>query len=81
MEDPNRDGKKYSAFLRFVFKRYDLDATARVYRLRNYYTHYADYTLKIEYTGEARTMKQLRTRFDEIRQMDSQLSMASEGVA
>ena len=67
LKDTQRDGKKYSAFLRFVFKSYDIDATARIRKGRN--RHYDIYTLKIEYTGQVRTIKQLKTRCDEIREI------------
>ena len=65
--DTNRDARKYTAFLRFAFKSYDIPATAQVRKIRKGSSYH--YALKIEYLGAARTMQDMRVKLAEIREI------------
>ena len=76
--DPNRDAKKYTAFLRFVFEECDIPASVQVKARGTYdwgtydwgmYEYVHDilyYELDILYFGAARTMKEMQGKLDMI---------------
>ena len=68
MADPNRNAKKYTAFLRFAFKSYAIPATARVRKIKTAGRSY-HHALNIEYQGGARTMDDMKAKLDEVREL------------
>jgi hypothetical protein len=70
--DPNRDAKKYTAFLRFAFKSYDIPATTYIRRMNNNNrprSKYKHLMLHICYNGRTRSMEEMRERFREVREI------------
>ena len=63
--DPKGDAKRYSAFLRFAFKSYDIPARAHIRKIHRGFSYH--HTLRIEYVGSVRTMENFKKALDEIR--------------
>ena len=64
--DTNRNGKKYTAFLRFVFKSYYISARVLI-RWRKNNNNNKHLALLVYYDGYTRTMNSMREQFQEIR--------------
>ena len=71
MEGKNRDGKLYTAFLRFALKWYDIPAEARAEWRKNKRGSEKHLALRIHYTRVARTMEEMRRKLAEIREITS----------
>ena len=71
MERPDRDGKHYTAFLRFALKCYDIPAKVKAIWTKKKRGSGRLLELQIEYVGRARTTEEMFRKHGEIREIVS----------